>query len=152
MAEQINDQFQYVGKSFPVQDAWLKVQGEATYTGDMVIPGMHFAKLLFSPIPHGRIVSIDTAKAEALPGVIGVFSYLNAPVSTQAHRHADGAVGVCSHLTFNRYRTLPQQELCPEDEEPFPGDRALRRRPGGCGSGGDHSHRCRGVEADSGGI
>ena len=50
-------------------DGPAKVTGGARYTFDIAIPGMLHAKVLRSPHPHARIVSIDTSRAEALPGV-----------------------------------------------------------------------------------
>ncbi|MTD54698.1 xanthine dehydrogenase family protein molybdopterin-binding subunit [Amycolatopsis pithecellobii] len=43
--------------------------GRAEYVDDVVLPGMLHAALVRSPHPHARIVSIDTAGAEAIPGV-----------------------------------------------------------------------------------
>jgi CO/xanthine dehydrogenase Mo-binding subunit len=61
-----------IGQSIPKPDAWLKATGTATYAGDVRLPGMLEAKVLRSPYPHARIVSIDTSAAEALPGVFAV--------------------------------------------------------------------------------
>jgi CO/xanthine dehydrogenase Mo-binding subunit len=47
-----------------------KVTGAARYTCDISVPGMLHAKVLRSPHPHARIVSIDTGRAEALAGVV----------------------------------------------------------------------------------
>ena len=49
------------------------------YTADMKLPHMLHAKVLFSMRPHARIVSIDTTRAEALPGVRAVITYKNTP-------------------------------------------------------------------------
>ena len=49
-----------------------KVTGAARYTCDISVPGMLHAKVLRSPHPHARIVSIDTGRAEALAGVVAV--------------------------------------------------------------------------------
>ena len=48
-----------------------KVTGAARYTFDVSVPGMLHAKVLRSPYPHADILSIDTMRAEALPGVVG---------------------------------------------------------------------------------
>ena len=58
-----------VGQSIPRIDAPSKATGKARYTGDMKLPGMLYGKMLFSSVPHARIVSIDLSKALALPGV-----------------------------------------------------------------------------------
>ncbi|MFN0073780.1 MAG: xanthine dehydrogenase family protein molybdopterin-binding subunit [Chloroflexota bacterium] len=52
----------------------LKVTGGARYTADLKLPGMLEAKYLLSPLPHARIVSIDTSAAQALPGVHAVLT------------------------------------------------------------------------------
>ncbi len=49
-----------------------KVTGRAKFGADLYLPGMLTGKVLRSPHPHARIISIDTAKAEALPGVKAV--------------------------------------------------------------------------------
>ncbi len=59
-----------VGKSFQRVESKAKVTGSAQYVDDMQFgPNLLFGKLKRSPIPHGLIKSIDTSKAEALPGV-----------------------------------------------------------------------------------
>jgi len=59
-----------VGTSIPRSDGPLKVTGQATYTVDIDVPGMLHAKVLRSPYPHARIISIDVTAAAALPGVV----------------------------------------------------------------------------------
>ena len=49
--------------------------GAAKFSRDIVRPGMLHAKFLRSPYAHARIKSIDTRKAEALPGVKAVVTY-----------------------------------------------------------------------------
>ncbi|XCP86003.1 molybdopterin cofactor-binding domain-containing protein [Roseburia hominis] len=68
-----------VGKTKPVRDAIQKVTGEIRYVGDMKLPHMLHAKVLFSTVAHGKIRKIDTSKAEALPGVRAVVCYKDAP-------------------------------------------------------------------------
>ena len=53
-------------------DGIAKVTGRATYTFDVVLPGMLYGKILRSPHPHAKIKSIDYSKAMALPGVKAV--------------------------------------------------------------------------------
>ena len=50
-------------------DGLAKAAGQARYTDDIQLPGMLHGKILRSPHPHARIVSIDTTGAVALPGV-----------------------------------------------------------------------------------
>ena len=51
-----------------------KVSGQATYAGDLRLPGLVIAKVLRSSLPHARIRAIDTSKASALPGVLAVLT------------------------------------------------------------------------------
>lgn len=68
-----------VGKRVPIRDASLKVSGKLRYVGDIKLPHMLYAKILFSPLPHAKIKHIDTREAEALPGVHAVVCYKDAP-------------------------------------------------------------------------
>jgi len=60
---------QYVGGAHPRPDAYDKVTGEATYTHDMALPGMLWARIKISPHAAAKIVSVDTSQAQAVPGV-----------------------------------------------------------------------------------
>ena len=60
-----------IGKSINRVDAVAKVTGRARYTDDFYRPDMLVAKYFRSTIAHGKVVSIDVAKAAALPGVEG---------------------------------------------------------------------------------
>lgn len=90
----------YVGKRLPIRDAALKVTGQLRYTADMKLPRMLHAKVLWSPIAHGRIKSIDTSRAEALPGVRAVLTHKNAPgiLFGSAMRFVDHEVVETEHL------------------------------------------------------
>ncbi len=68
-----------VGKSVVRKDAIEKVKGQARYIPDIQLPAMLHAKFLRSPYAHARIKSIDTSKAEALPGVKCVLTHQNVP-------------------------------------------------------------------------
>src|SRR5579885_1267936 len=63
-----------VGSPLPRVDAYGKVTGRALYADDILLPRMAYAKLLRSPHPHARILSIDIRKALALPGVVAVIT------------------------------------------------------------------------------
>jgi len=62
----------YIGKPIPQLDSHLKVTGTAVYAFDIDLPGMLYAKLVVSNIPHGKILSINTAEAEKVPGVVAI--------------------------------------------------------------------------------
>lgn len=61
-----------VGQSITRLDAVSKVTGSATYGSDFSRPGMLHAKILFSDIPHARIISVNYQSALALRGVHAV--------------------------------------------------------------------------------
>src|ERR1700692_1867861 len=61
-------------------DAVKRVTGTATYTGEIQIPGMLYARVLRSPHAHARIRKIDTSKAQALPGVKAILTRENCDV------------------------------------------------------------------------
>jgi len=61
--------YQVLGKSVTRVDALEKVTGKAVYCTDIKLPGMLYVKILRSPHPHAKIVSIDTRKAAQLRGV-----------------------------------------------------------------------------------
>ena len=60
-------------------DARAKVTGEADYPGDLTPPNLLFGRVLFSGQPHARMLSLDTSAAEALPGVVAVFTARDVP-------------------------------------------------------------------------
>ena len=66
--------FKYIGQSVPRVDGIDKVTGRAKFLCDLAVPGMLHGKILRSSYPHARILSIDTAKAEALEGVAAVMT------------------------------------------------------------------------------
>jgi CO/xanthine dehydrogenase Mo-binding subunit len=70
-----------IGQSYPRVDAYAKVTGEARYPGDFDLPNQTHMKILFANRPHARIRSIDVSRAEALPGVIAVFTAKDVPVN-----------------------------------------------------------------------
>lgn len=61
-----------VGKPYSRVDGLQKVTGQARYVYDLEFPGMLYGKYLLSPHARAKIVSIDTSKARALPGVKAV--------------------------------------------------------------------------------
>ena len=60
-------------------DGPLKVRGEARFAAEFALDGMVYAALVFSTIPKGRVVTLDTSEAEAAPGVVLVMTHRNAP-------------------------------------------------------------------------
>ncbi|MGW5402511.1 molybdopterin-dependent oxidoreductase [Streptomyces sp. NPDC003952] len=81
---------QAVGKSLGAPAGPQVVTGTARYTFDVSVPGLLHMKLLRSPHPHARIVSIDTTDALQVPGVHAVLTHHDAPdhlYSSARHEH-----------------------------------------------------------------
>ncbi|MGE5820479.1 MAG: xanthine dehydrogenase family protein molybdopterin-binding subunit, partial [Deltaproteobacteria bacterium] len=68
-----------IGKPLPRIEGVGKVTGQTRYAADLPFEGLLWAKVLRSPIPHGRIVNIDTSKASALAGVRAVLTGADVP-------------------------------------------------------------------------
>ncbi len=51
-----------------------KVTGAMQYTADVALPGTLWGRALRSPLPHARIVRIDTARAHQVPGIHAVLT------------------------------------------------------------------------------
>jgi len=71
--------FKWVGTRPIRPDGVPKVKGEAQYGADFTMPGMLVGRILRSPHAHARILSIDTSKAAALPGVKAVVTSADFP-------------------------------------------------------------------------
>lgn len=70
-----------IGQSMTRIDALGKVTGETPYPGDINLEGQLWLKMRFSDRAHARITAIDTSQAEALPGVVAVFTAKDVPVN-----------------------------------------------------------------------
>jgi 4-hydroxybenzoyl-CoA reductase subunit alpha len=73
-------EFSVVGKPLPRVDAVAKVTGRAIYADDMLLPRTLHCRILRSPHPHARIVSIDTSVARRMPGVQAVITGADLPI------------------------------------------------------------------------
>ncbi|MEM7532074.1 MAG: xanthine dehydrogenase family protein molybdopterin-binding subunit [Chloroflexota bacterium] len=71
--------FKYIGKPRPIIDGKEKVTGYAKYAGDLHLPGMLHLRPVLAQVANGVIESIDTSEAEAMPGVVGVFTAEDLP-------------------------------------------------------------------------
>ncbi|MDP6454145.1 MAG: molybdopterin-dependent oxidoreductase [SAR202 cluster bacterium] len=60
-------------------DATDKALGRAEYAADLMMPEMLHAAVLRSPHAHAELVSVDTSRAEALPGVQTVVTAKDVP-------------------------------------------------------------------------
>ncbi|MDP2661140.1 MAG: molybdopterin-dependent oxidoreductase, partial [Dehalococcoidia bacterium] len=68
-----------VGKRLPRLEGAEKATGRAIYGQDLRRPGMLMGKMLLSRYAHARILSIDTSRAEALPGVKAIITGRDLP-------------------------------------------------------------------------
>ena len=95
-----------VGHDVPRIDSYERVTGRATYTADVLLPGMLYARVLRSPHPHARIRSIDTSRAEALPGVRAVVTHETHEVIYSSgsiaggRQYSDAAKDVTQHIRY----------------------------------------------------
>ncbi|KSU84677.1 xanthine dehydrogenase, molybdenum binding subunit apoprotein [Fictibacillus enclensis] len=71
--------FKYIGRRVPRMDAPEKVTGTLKYMTDYHFEQMVWGKILRSKYPYARIESIDTSKAESLPGVVCVLTHKDIP-------------------------------------------------------------------------
>jgi CO/xanthine dehydrogenase Mo-binding subunit len=92
--------FRTVGKPLPRIEGEGKVTGKTKYSADLAFEGLLWAKVLRSPIPHGRIVSIDTSKAKTLAGVHAVLTGADMPNVFVGTRVKDQPVLVSDRVRF----------------------------------------------------
>ena len=92
----------HISQPHPMLDAGEKVSGRLVYLDDMQIDGLLHARLVWSPLPHARILRIDTEAARRVPGVVEIFHHGNTPANT-----------------YNSTIWYEDQEE-PEDERMFP--------------------------------
>ena len=63
-----------IGRDFTPPDIRAKVTGRAKYAEDFRADGMLFCRLLTSPMPHARVLSIDASEALAMDGVVAILT------------------------------------------------------------------------------
>ena len=68
-----------IGTDIAPPDLRAKITGRARYAEDFRVDGMVFAKLLLSPMPHARVISVDASRALAMPGVVGIMRAEDVP-------------------------------------------------------------------------
>lgn len=148
-----------VGASIRRNDALGKVTGETKYGGDLAGPDALHVAVLRSELPHAEILSIDTSKALALPGVVAVYTAKDVPgtnrhglirrdqelIASRFVRYTGDAVAVVvaeTHKIAKRalklveveYRPLPgvftlDQALAPDAPSIHPIGNLLTRKP-----------------------
>src|SRR5947207_9307069 len=93
-----------VGRDTPRVDGPGKVSGRAQYTADFHFHGMLYAVPVEATIANGRVVKLDTAAAEKMPGVRAIF-----------HRENIGKI-------FRSVKGPGFEGLCEERRPPFEDD------------------------------
>jgi len=84
--------FKYIGKPRPLIDGKEKVTGHAKYAGDLHFPGMLHLRPILAQMANATIESIDKAEAEAMPGVVGVFTAEDLPTKDALLNSRNNAV------------------------------------------------------------
>src|SRR5262247_2253931 len=68
------DMSKYVGTSMKRREDPRFIQGRGSYVANLKLPNMAYLAIKRSPYAHAKIKGINTKKAKALPGVVGVFT------------------------------------------------------------------------------
>jgi len=66
--------YKLIGKNFTPPDLEAKVTGSAKYSEDFRADGMAHVKFFASPMPHGKVNSIDLSEAEKVPGFLAALT------------------------------------------------------------------------------
>ena len=65
----------FVGRSVRRLEDGPLVRGQGRFVSDLGFPDQVWMRVVRSPVAHGHIRSIDTAEAEAMPGVVAVWTH-----------------------------------------------------------------------------
>jgi xanthine dehydrogenase YagR molybdenum-binding subunit len=107
------EEFNWIGRPLPRIDGALVVTGRARYIHDLEFEGMLHAKILRSPHASAEIVSLDTSRAEKLPGVKAVLKLKEGRVSYEGEQIAavaavdEPTAEAAIKLITVEYRVLP---------------------------------------------
>ncbi|MFL6707064.1 MAG: xanthine dehydrogenase family protein molybdopterin-binding subunit [Massilia sp.] len=82
-----------IGQGLDRLDGRLKVTGGARYSAEHPLPRLAQAVIVQSTIASGSVASIDDSAARALPGVMVIMTYLNAPRLPAPKPDAGGGTG-----------------------------------------------------------
>lgn len=93
-------EYQYLGKGRRLVEGLDKVTGRACYAGDVVLPGMLYARLVLSPYAHAKIVSIDKSAAAQMPGVVAVLTAADLPTRDRVIASRNSAVLAKERVLF----------------------------------------------------
>jgi CO/xanthine dehydrogenase Mo-binding subunit len=93
-----------IGKNYTTPDLVAKVTGAAKYAEDFRVEGMLYARLLLSPVPHGRVTRLDLSAALAMPGVKAILTEADLPAP--ASSVTDSGVTLQANLKGERALTM----------------------------------------------
>ena len=91
--------YKWVGTRPIRHDGYDKVVGKARFAADLNLPGQLHAAYLRSPHAHANIASIDTSKAEAMPGVKAVVTGDDFPALDITDPNHDVSINVLARGT-----------------------------------------------------
>jgi aerobic carbon-monoxide dehydrogenase large subunit len=105
----MNDEpeFRQIGKPLARTEDYRLLTGQGRYLDDIAVPGALHACFVRSPYAHARILSIDAAKARAMPGVVVVVSAAELMQWTTTQRMAPPIEG----LQPTEMSTLPRDKV-----------------------------------------
>jgi carbon-monoxide dehydrogenase large subunit len=130
-----------VGQAIKRREDPQLITGHGNFLDDIKLTGMLHAAVLRSPYAHAKITSIDTSKAAALPGVVGVFTgedmldvnplpcawqagkvqnNVNTPRALAVGKVMHVGDGVALVVAENRYIARDALDLIEVDYEPLP--------------------------------
>ncbi|MEM7344117.1 MAG: xanthine dehydrogenase family protein molybdopterin-binding subunit [Chloroflexota bacterium] len=92
--------YKYIGQRRPLIEGREKVTGSERYAGDLTLPGMLHGRPILSPYAHATIVSIDASEAEALPGVVAVYTAEDLPTKDKPITTRNSAVLAKEKVVF----------------------------------------------------
>ena len=117
------------------------ITGEAKYLDDLQMPGLLHAAILRSTYAHAKIKSIDTSKAAAAPGVVGVFTgkdfmninplpiawqaggvknFVNSPRVLEVDKVTHSGAGIAVVVATDRYIAEDALRMIEVEWEPLP--------------------------------
>jgi CO/xanthine dehydrogenase Mo-binding subunit len=108
-----------VGARLPRYDGIAHVTGRTQYVDDVRVHGTLWCKALRSPHHSARIVSIDTTKARAIPGVHAIVTHADVPHNVYGHLEALGVPADEPLLAEDevRWKGQPIAAVAAESEE-----------------------------------
>ena len=146
MTTTAENRYNVVGTRPARHDGFDKVTGAARFGADLNLPNMLHGKILRSPHAHARILSIDTSKAEALPGVMAVATAKDFAIVQQRPN--------IDYENANQNPRIIAENILADRKVPLPGARRGRRgrhQSPRCGAGaGPDRSRIRGSAGGAG--